>query len=845
MSAPDTGSPKVHPLIPKGLRGRSRSNKPLDLTTADKAALIADICLTTGTKTYFDWVIPALDEFEKEEGLVILRSHEREHLQAQLEIAQKQGKEVELTREELKGFLTFVLNFDALPVAVPLSADPEGYAAPSAETDDSNGRPSELNLADALPITPTASHTESEDGPRSVVEVATEGRTKSDSNAPSPTATMTPSVSPTDSVSHKTPLAPVRPLTPQRIKRPHLRRLSTGSPSLHSEPEKLSRSQSAVISNRRLSDELAEAVATKRWVDGKPQRWVAPWNVEGRPSPSQFGDATRRPSVPSIVPTERLSSSPVSSPIYKGRPFRQPDSDVDGLSLSHSRRQSTSSLLSSSHTRRDSTGSNASTNASPGAYNASRDYQITTLRRDLEEQKVKTQMANHTLYLMGQEQDGIQAELQAKTEEADRATTSLRNAEKQHKTKEEELSRHLQEREADIGNLEDKLSKAKQAVTDQRNKLHAAELEKRELHAALEQRDASNSAMSESLEKAQKEVDAYKTRLVELEARRDSLEDDLATASSRLTELQDVEELYAQSRQDVEELKLKIEEIQAGPRYYAVSAPSSSAPGSVSRTLGAEMLRVTPAEPSSPSVPRTRKTSRRLRLPIPSSPTPGAPEFLSTEMEKADSDPPNTDDDGSNDSEGDDNTEVGADDSLADVSIIVPSSPLLEADTSMTSPPSYNRSPRRAEQVLEAGPSVEKLGADATKVAAAEEEPKPAVILQESKGVMTNEVLPTTEASVPMEHVADDKDAAPVCNDPSHVKLTVLVALIVAAFAIGVAFGASHLSSAPSLKLARDPYGHIHTITSATGLPYSAWHRNGIKNVMEHRGPLRRGRVPT
>lgn len=257
------------------------------------------------------------------------------------------------------------------------------------------------------------------------------------------------------------------------------------------------------------------------------------------------------------------------------------------------------------------------------------------------------------------------------------------------------------------------------------------------------------------------------------------------------------------------------------------------------------------------------------RPPIPPSPRPDV-ECLSTELEKADSDR-NTDDNDDDSGDDDDNTEVDPDDSLADVSIEVPSTPLpgtdADPDMSMTSPPSYNGSPRGAEQVLEAGPSVEavqsddKGAAESTKVATVEAEPKP-IVQQESKGVMTTDIVAATEASVPTAEVIDDKNAGPICNDPNHVNWVVLVAFIVVAFAgksklvcllspsshtaVGVGFGAKQLSSGSSVpSLVHDPYAHIHTITSATGLPYSAWHRKGQKNVMEHRGRLRRGRVPT
>ncbi|WOO78635.1 uncharacterized protein LOC62_02G002174 [Vanrija pseudolonga] len=687
----------------------------------------------------------------------------------------------------------------------------------------------------------------------------------------------TATASPTESTGHRTPVGQTRPLPPQQFfKRQQLRRLSTGSARTIEEPTgKASGSQSAIITTRRLSDEITGPA--KGWSNGKP-----PWSREGAllvrssTAPSLFMD--RRPSLPTSASMERLhgsqasSSSPSSkgeSPTYKGWPFfRQPDHDPDEALSNHRRRPSNSLML---HSRRDSASSVTSATGSPGNYAASRDTIVSGLRREVEDLKLQNRLTANNLHNMGQEQDALHMKLEAKSEEAERLNNSLRNAEKLYKSKEEGLSRQLQGLEADCENLLRELSKAKETIVTQKAKVQAAEQDKRELHATVQDRDSTNATLRKSLDRAQKEIDAHKARLAELEARRDSLEDELASANHRIVDLADIEEQFLQARHNAEELKLRVEELQAGPGFYAVSAPSSSAPGSVSQTLGAEMLRqygLIGAEPSSPLAPRARKSSRRLRRPpIPPSPRPDV-ECLSTELEKADSDP-NSEDDDNDSSDEDDNTEVDPDDSLADVSIDVPSTPLpdspADGDRSMTSPPSYSGSPRGAEQLLEAGPSVEAGPSDAkatlepTKVASVEAEPRP-VVKHESKGVMTTDIVAatqatapvaeiavaTTEATAPVTGVVDDKNAEPICNNPRHVNWAVLAAFIVVAFAVGVGFGAQKLSSGTPLpSLVYDPYGHIHTITSATGLPYSAWHRKGKTNVMENRGRLRRGRVPT
>lgn len=259
---------------------------------------------------------------------------------------------------------SLILKGETIPY-VPLSAEPEEYAAPGDQPGDSSVKPSESKLAEAFPITSSASHSDSEGFPTDDgVEVTVNGRSRSASDPPSPTTSMSSATaSPTESAVHRTPVGPTRPLPfQQHFKRQQLRRLSTGSSRLMDEPtgKAAPGSQSAVITSRRLNDEINGPA--KGWSNGKP-----PWSREGATlvrsstAPSPFVD--RRPSLPTSASMERLNgsraSSPTSkgSPTYKGWPFRQPDNDADNAPSLHGRRPSNSLLLDSAHVRRDSSSS--------------------------------------------------------------------------------------------------------------------------------------------------------------------------------------------------------------------------------------------------------------------------------------------------------------------------------------------------------------------------------------------------------------------------------------------------------------------------------------------------------
>ncbi|WOO78632.1 uncharacterized protein LOC62_02G002174 [Vanrija pseudolonga] len=394
MAAPDTGDAVVHRLITKGLRGRPRSEDALDLSSSEKAQLLADI-IGSESKISFERILPGMSHFpviarpsnngsaieqaETAQGIVILlhherehlksqlqiaEEHEREHLKSQLQIAEEQGKHVQLEHKELESFLTLILKGETLQ-GFPLAAEPEDCATPSDQPDVSSVELSESKLAEALPIASSVSHGDSDDSPTAdSVEVAVNGRQRSASGPPSPTTAMsTATASPTESTGHRTPVGQTRPLPPQQFfKRQQLRRLSTGSARTIEEPTgKASGSQSAIITTRRLSDEITGPA--KGWSNGKP-----PWSREGAllvrssTAPSLFMD--RRPSLPTSASMERLhgsqasSSSPSSkgeSPTYKGWPFfRQPDHDPDEALSNHRRRPSNSLML---HSRRDSASS--------------------------------------------------------------------------------------------------------------------------------------------------------------------------------------------------------------------------------------------------------------------------------------------------------------------------------------------------------------------------------------------------------------------------------------------------------------------------------------------------------